>query len=103
MLHALGVPSLDALIDQVVPAHIRRPEPLVEPRAESEAAFLARLRALEARNARFRSFIGAGYYNTHTPAVIQRLVRRRRAWTARSSNRCGPVSSVPARATPAIR
>ena len=80
MLHALGVPTLDALIDQVVPSHIRRPDPLVEPPAETEAAFLTRLRTLEAKNARFRSFIGAGYYNTHTPAVIQRMVLENPGW-----------------------
>src|SRR5918993_895571 len=80
MLHALGVPTLDALIDQVVPPHIRRTEPLVEPPAETEAAFLTRLRTLESKNARFRSFIGAGYYNTHTPAVIQRMVLENPGW-----------------------
>ncbi|WP_396626655.1 aminomethyl-transferring glycine dehydrogenase [Luteitalea sp.] len=80
MLHALGVPSLDALIDQVVPAHIRRTEPLVEPAAETEQAFLARLRTLEAKNARFRTFIGAGYYGTATPAVIQRMVLENPGW-----------------------
>ncbi len=80
MLHALGVPTLDALIDQVVPSHIRRSEPLVEPPAETEPAFLGRLRTLEARNGRFRSFIGAGYYNTHTPAVIQRMVLENPGW-----------------------
>jgi glycine dehydrogenase len=80
MLHALGVPSLDALIDQVVPSHIRRVDPLVQPPAETEAAFLTRLRTLEAKNARFRSFIGAGYYNTHTPAVIQRMVLENPGW-----------------------
>ncbi|MGV3518976.1 MAG: glycine dehydrogenase (aminomethyl-transferring), partial [Luteitalea sp.] len=80
MLHALGVPTLDALIDQVVPPHIRRTAPLVQPAAETEAAFLTRLRTLEARNARHRSFIGAGYYNTHTPAVIQRMVLENPGW-----------------------
>ncbi|HTU99879.1 MAG TPA: aminomethyl-transferring glycine dehydrogenase, partial [Luteitalea sp.] len=80
MLHDLGVPSLDALIDQVVPAHIRRTTPLSEPAAETEAEFLTRLRSLEARNDRFRSFIGAGYYGTHTPSVIQRMVLENPGW-----------------------
>ena len=80
MLHALGVPTLDALIDQVVPPHIRRSSPLSHPPAETEAEFLTRLRGLEARNARFRSFIGAGYYGTHTPAVVQRMVLENPGW-----------------------
>jgi glycine dehydrogenase len=80
MLHALGVPSLDALIDQVVPPHIRRTEPLSEPAAETEAEFLTRLRTLERKNDLFRSFIGAGYYGTVTPAVIQRMVLENPGW-----------------------
>ncbi|MBA2353606.1 MAG: glycine dehydrogenase (aminomethyl-transferring), partial [Acidobacteria bacterium] len=80
MLQALGVPTLDALIDEVVPAHIRRTAPLVEPAAESEAEFLTRLRTVEARNGRHRSFIGMGYYGTVTPAVIQRMVLENPGW-----------------------
>ncbi|MCC6163442.1 MAG: aminomethyl-transferring glycine dehydrogenase [Acidobacteria bacterium] len=80
MLRALGVPTLDALVDQVVPPHIRRADPLVQPRAETEAEFLARLRTLESMNAPFRSFIGTGYYGTHTPAVIQRMVLENPGW-----------------------
>jgi glycine dehydrogenase len=80
MLATVGVSSLDALIDQVVPAHIRRTTPLTEPRAEDEAAFLTRLREVEARNDVYRSFIGMGYYGTHTPAVIQRMVLENPGW-----------------------
>ncbi len=80
MLDTLGVPSLDALIDQVVPRHIRREEALAAPAAETEAEFLDRLRTLEQRNARFRSFIGAGYYGTVLPAVIQRMVLENPGW-----------------------
>ncbi len=80
MLQVLRVSSLEALIDQVVPSHIRRVEPLVDPAPETEAAFLARLRTLEQKNARFRTFIGAGYYGTVTPAVIQRMVLENPGW-----------------------
>ncbi len=80
MLAAIGVGSLDALIDQVVPAHIRRETPLTEPPAEDEATFLRRLRGVEARNQVFRSFIGMGYYGTHTPAVVQRMVLENPGW-----------------------
>jgi glycine dehydrogenase len=80
MLAAVGVSSLDQLIDDVVPAHIRRATPLVAPAAETEAAFLRRLRTVEAANADFRSFIGMGYYGTHTPAVIQRMVLENPGW-----------------------
>ncbi len=80
MLAALGVASLDALIDDVVPPQIRRQGPLTEPPAEDEATFLTRLRAIERRNVVARSFIGMGYYGTHLPAVVQRMVLENPGW-----------------------
>src|SRR5690606_28134280 len=80
MLAAIGVASLDALIDEVVPPQIRRQTPLTEPRAADEAAFLTGLRRIEARNVVARSFIGMGYYGTHMPAVVQRMVLENPGW-----------------------
>ncbi|MFN8057527.1 MAG: aminomethyl-transferring glycine dehydrogenase [Vicinamibacterales bacterium] len=80
MLERIGVVSLDALIDQVIPADIRRTEPLAVPPAESEFGFLSRLRAVAARNHDFRSFIGTGYYDCITPSVIQRTVLENPSW-----------------------
>lgn len=83
MLQVLGFGSRDALIDAVIPCSIRRREtlPLGEftaPRSEAEA--LARLRELAQHNEVFRSYIGQGYYGTHTPAVILRNVLENPAW-----------------------
>ncbi|MPY88138.1 MAG: aminomethyl-transferring glycine dehydrogenase [Luteitalea sp.] len=80
MLHLVGAASLDALIDEVVPPDIRRADPLDLPPAESEFAFLNRLRAVAARNHVFRSYIGLGYYDTITPSVIQRMVLENPGW-----------------------
>jgi len=83
MLEALGFASRAALIDAVIPAQIRRKEtlplgPFGAPRSEAEA--LAGLRALADKNQVFRSYIGQGYYDTHTPAVILRNVLENPAW-----------------------
>jgi glycine dehydrogenase len=80
MLGALGFPSVDALIDAAVPAAIRRPGPLQLPAAASESAALGELRVLAEDNHVFRSFIGLGYHDTFTPAVIQRTILENPGW-----------------------
>ena len=80
MLDVVGAPSLDALMDQAIPAGIRLTEPLDLPDAESEAAFLARMRTVAAGNARWRSFIGLGYYGCVTPPVILRNLLENPGW-----------------------
>jgi glycine dehydrogenase len=67
MLQAVGAASLDALIDEIIPADIRLRTPLDLPPAETEAAYLTRLRALSAENRVCRSYIGQGYHDTLTP------------------------------------
>ena len=80
ILAALGVTSLDDLIDQAVPASIRTDEVLALPPAGSEPEVLAQLRALADRNEVVTSLIGAGYHGTHTPGVILRNVLESPAW-----------------------
>jgi glycine dehydrogenase len=80
MLLAVGVPSVDALIDQTIPSGIRVAKPLNLPGAESEAAYLRRLRGVAAKNRVARSFIGMGYSDCHTPAVILRNVFENPGW-----------------------
>ncbi len=80
MLAAVGAASLDALVDQAVPAGIRLAEPLALPDAESEACFLDRLRAVADKNEPWRSFIGQGYYGCVTPSVIARNVLENPSW-----------------------
>ncbi len=80
MLAAIGVPSLDALIDETIPASIRLDRPLALPEPESEQAVLAHLRALAAKNQVFRSYLGMGYYGCVTPSVIQRLMLENPGW-----------------------
>jgi glycine dehydrogenase len=80
MLAAIGAPTLDALVDEIIPSDIRVDRPLALPAAESEAAYLARLRTVAARNRVCRSYIGLGYHDTITPAVIARLVFENPGW-----------------------
>jgi glycine dehydrogenase len=80
MLGLLGQPSLEALSDAAVPPQIRLPRALNLPEAAGESAALAELRSIAAQNQVFRSFIGMGYYDTLTPAVIQRNVLENPGW-----------------------
>jgi glycine dehydrogenase len=80
MLRLLGQPSLEALADAAVPAQIRLPRSLNLPAAAGESAAIAELRAIASQNQVFRSFIGMGYYDTFTPAVIQRNVLENPGW-----------------------
>jgi glycine dehydrogenase len=80
MLRVIGVPALDALIDQTIPSGIRFLKGLTLPAAETEAAYLRRLRGVAAKNRVTRSYIGMGYYDTHTPAVILRNVFENPGW-----------------------
>jgi glycine dehydrogenase len=80
MLHAIGVASLDALIDQAVPPDIRLKKPLGLPPPVSEHQYLVRLTELARQNRVMRSYIGLGYHDTVTPPVIQRMVLENPGW-----------------------
>ncbi|MER2528789.1 MAG: aminomethyl-transferring glycine dehydrogenase [Candidatus Competibacter denitrificans] len=80
MLAALGFASIEAFIEQVVPAGIRSGQPLALEASRSEADVLAALRRIAAKNQVFRSLIGMGYYDAHTPTVILRNVLENPAW-----------------------
>ena len=80
MLEAVGVPTLDRLIEESVPAQIleRRDLDLPDPVGEEEV--LAELAERAGRNRRLTSLIGLGYHGTHTPPVIRRNVLESPAW-----------------------
>ncbi len=80
MLNKINAPSLDALIDQTVPAAIRLQQPLNLPQGMSEHAFLQHLRGVAAKNKLYKSYIGLGYYDTVVPAVIQRNILENPGW-----------------------
>lgn len=80
MCRTVGVDSLEALVDRIVPPEIRLEEPLDLPPALSESELIEEVRDLARRNALWKTYIGMGYYGTHTPAVIRRLVLENPAW-----------------------
>ncbi len=80
MLKKIGVTSIDELIDQTVPKHIRLKKPLNISSAMSEYQYTKHLKALGKKNKVFRSYIGLGYYNNIIPAVIQRNVLENPGW-----------------------
>ncbi|MGH8081241.1 MAG: aminomethyl-transferring glycine dehydrogenase, partial [Lysobacter sp.] len=80
MLGKVGYDSLEALTDAIVPGSIKSTQPLALAQAISEVEALAKIRAIATQNQVFRSFIGRGYYGTHTPNVILRNILENPAW-----------------------
>ena len=80
MLKTVGAASVEALMAEIVPANIRRTQAMQLPEATTEAAALDELRAIAQQNKVLKSFIGQGYYGTHTPGVILRNVLENPAW-----------------------
>lgn len=80
MLKVVGYDSLDALIDDTVPASIRQQVPLAWGPAMSEREALDMLRETANRNRNLVSLIGQGYHGTITPPVIQRNILENPAW-----------------------
>jgi len=80
MLTTIGVKSLDELINQTIPSNIRLKKPLSLPAPITERAFSEHICELGAKNKLFTSYIGMGWYDTITPAVIQRNVLENPVW-----------------------
>ncbi len=80
MLSKIGVTTLDELIEQTIPASIRLPKPLNLPDGISEYEYAKRIKTIFSKNKVFRSYIGMGYYNSITPAVILRNILENPAW-----------------------
>jgi glycine dehydrogenase len=80
MLSVIGAASRRALIEAVVPRSIARAQPMQLPAPVGEAAALAEMKAIAAKNRVLKSFIGQGYHGTHTPGVILRNILENPAW-----------------------
>ncbi len=80
MLNVLGVDSLDALVDEIVPEEIRLKEPMPLAKALTERQYFRRILALAKKNKVYNTYIGMGYYDTITPAVVLRNVLENPVW-----------------------
>jgi glycine dehydrogenase len=80
MLNTIGAKTLDELIGKTVPASICLNKKLNIPDAMSEADLLKHLEEISKENKVFKSYIGQGYYDTHTPSVILRNIFENPGW-----------------------
>ncbi|SDZ53072.1 aminomethyl-transferring glycine dehydrogenase [Herbiconiux ginsengi] len=83
MLEAVGYSSVAELMAAAVPRAIQFDRSLADslvPPAATEREAVAELRALAAQNRVSTSYLGLGYYDTITPAVIKRNVLENPSW-----------------------
>ena len=80
MLKKIGVSSLDELIEKTIPANILLKEPLKLGAAMTEREFAEHIGELAAQNKLYKTYIGCGWYDTVTPAVVQRNVFENPVW-----------------------
>ncbi|MGH2567802.1 MAG: aminomethyl-transferring glycine dehydrogenase subunit GcvPA, partial [Bacteroidota bacterium] len=80
MLEAIGVRSLDQLINETIPSDIRLKKPFDLPLAMSEYRFLEFLKSVARKNKVYKSYVGQGYYHCITPPVIQRTIFENPGW-----------------------
>src|SRR5690554_3396499 len=80
MLETLGLSNIDELISQTIPSNIRLTESLSLPDALSEQEYAEEIASIASQNQIFASYIGMGWYDTITPAVIYRNVFENPVW-----------------------
>lgn len=80
MLSKIGVSSIDELIFETIPDNIRLKKPMQLPEAISEYEYAKHINALGDKNKHFKTYIGLGYHEAITPAVIQRNVLENPGW-----------------------
>lgn len=80
MLEKVGVKNLDELIKQTIPSNILIEKELELPEALTERQYASHILELGLRNKLFTTYIGQGWYDTNTPAVILRNVFENPSW-----------------------
>jgi glycine dehydrogenase len=80
MLQTIGVKSLDELIDQTIPASIRLEKAIELPEPLTERQYAEHIAEIASKNKLYTSYIGQGWYDTCTPAVILRNIFENPSW-----------------------
>lgn len=80
MLKTIGVASLDQLIEETIPAHIRLKKRMELPEALTEAELLSMLNLVASKNKIYKNYLGQGYYGNHTPNVVLRNIFENPGW-----------------------
>ena len=80
MLSAIGLNSIDELIEKTIPHQIRLRKPLNLSSALTESEYLEHVSDLSDKNVTYRNYIGMGYYPTEVPSVIRRNILENPGW-----------------------
>ncbi len=80
MLKTIEVESIEQLIFETLPNHIRLKEPLDLDPAMTEYEYSNHIQQLGNKNKMFQSYIGLGYNQAIVPAVIQRNIFENPGW-----------------------
>lgn len=80
MLLSAGAESLDELVRETVPADLLSGTEMAVPAAMTESSYLDHIKGVARENTIFRSYIGLGYYDCVTPAVILRNILENPSW-----------------------
>ena len=80
MLQQIGATDLPTLIASIVPENIQLPSSPLQLASTSEHQALAELKAIAAKNLRYKSWIGMGYSAVLTPPVILRNLLENPGW-----------------------
>ena len=80
MLKAVGVPTLEALVKEIIPAGILSHTETALSQAMTEQAAVEALQAMISKNELKKSMLGQGYYETLTPSVLLRNVFQNPGW-----------------------
>ena len=80
ILSVLDVSSADELVYEVIPQNILVDRMTLKLDALTEFQYLELIREKSRKNKVFRSLIGQGYYDTHTPSVIRRNIFENPGW-----------------------
>ena len=80
MLSVIGLNSIDELIDRIVPDSILRKKKLEMDRPMSEYEYQKYFAKIISQNKNYKTYIGTGYYNTISPAVIIRNILENPVW-----------------------
>ncbi|MDA1354034.1 MAG: aminomethyl-transferring glycine dehydrogenase [bacterium] len=80
MISIIGQGSLNELIDKIIPPSIRQNSMAKFPITLTEPQALRHISELAAKNTVCSTYIGMGYYGTHTPSAIARNIFENPGW-----------------------
>ena len=80
MLEAIGVESLEQLIQETIPEDIRLKKMIELDAPQSEYDYLCHIEEISKKNKVFKSYIGLGYHEAILPSVIKRNILENPGW-----------------------